>query len=112
MAQTRFRYGRYNPRYGRNRLFGDVRVSRDTAAGLALASLACGILGLFVASFLLGPIALVTGGIALHRDAGLTGNHRGMALTGSLLGLVATVLFVISLILGLAFSAGYWHWGG
>lgn len=103
---------RYRTAYrNRIRLWENARVSRDTAQGLAIASLVCGVLGLFVASVLLGPVAVVTGGLALHREAGLAGTHRGLAVAGLVLGTVAVVLVVISLLASIGSSgSSLWHW--
>ena len=92
----------------RDAMFGNIRVSEDTARGLAIASLVCGILSILAAPYLLGPIALALGGVALQSTPALGGNHRGMALCGFILGAVAIVLFIISLVTGLfQFSAGW-----
>ncbi|MHA6760099.1 DUF4190 domain-containing protein [Streptacidiphilus sp. PAMC 29251] len=85
----------------RSAMFSNVQVSEDTARGLSIASMVCGILAIFAAPYLLGPIALALGGIALQGAPGLSGNHRGMAICGFILGAVAIVLFVLSLIFGL-----------
>ncbi len=92
----------------RSAMFGNVRVSEETARGLAVASLVCGILAIFAAPYLLGPIALALGGIVLQRTPALRGTHHGLALCGFILGCVAVVLFIISLLSGLfRFSAGW-----
>jgi hypothetical protein len=92
----------------RSAMFGNVRVSEDTAHGLAIASLVCGILAIFAAPYLLGPIALAMGGIVLQRVPTVRGNYHGMALCGFVLGCVAIVLFIISLVNGLfSFGAGW-----
>lgn len=73
-------------------------VSRGEAHGLSLASLVTGILGLFVLSIVLGPVALITGGAALGRARGVRGGDRTMALVGVVLGAVVTILAIIGLV--------------
>jgi hypothetical protein len=92
----------------RGAMFSNVSVSEDTARGLAIASVVCGILAIFAAPYLLGPIALALGGIVLQGAPGLRGNHRGMALCGFILGAVAVVLFILSLLTGLFHVGAGW----
>jgi hypothetical protein len=92
----------------RGAMFSNVQVSEDTARGLSIASMVCGILAIFAAPYLLGPIALALGGIVLQGAPGLRGNHRGMAVCGFVLGAVAILLLIVSLISGLfSFGAGW-----
>lgn len=64
---------------------------RTENAGMAIASLVCGIIGLFVASTLLGPMALILGVVA-HRHT-----RSGMAVAGIILGAVDIVLAIIGI---------------
>ena len=64
--------------------------------GFAIAALVCGIVGLFIANFILGPLAIIFGGIGLSR-ANRGARGRGMALAGIILGVIAIVLFIILL---------------
>jgi hypothetical protein len=76
---------------------------QKSALGFAIASIVCGIIGLFVAGFILGILAIIFGGIALKRirmNPSLQG--RGLAITGMVLGLIDVILLAI---LMLAFSA-------
>ena len=74
---------------------GDTPVQ---TSGLAIASLVCGILSFFVLAVLLGPLAIIFGGVALskiRKNSEIKG--RGMAVAGLVLGIVATVVIVIVL---------------
>ena len=71
--------------------------TRSTSNGLAIASLVCGIVGLLIFAFILGPLAIIFGGVGLSR-ANRGAAHRGMALAGLVLGVLDVVLFVVVLI--------------
>jgi hypothetical protein len=65
--------------------------------GMAIASLVCGIAGLFLFGVVLGPLAVIFGALGLSRaNRGASG--RGMAIAGLVLGLIATVVAVILLV--------------
>ncbi|MEU8953898.1 DUF4190 domain-containing protein [Streptomyces sp. NPDC048518] len=75
--------------------------------GLAVAGLVCGILGLFFLSFVLGPLAIIFGAIALRQKTG----SLGMAKAGLILGIVDVVLFIV--LLAVVASGGFsWYVGG
>jgi hypothetical protein len=77
--------------------------------GLAIASLCCGIVGLFVLNIILGPLAIVLG-VVSRRQAG--GNGSGMAKAGIVLGVVDVVLWLVLLLVA-ANSGGFsWYVGG
>lgn len=59
--------------------------------GLAIGGLVCGIIGLFIANIILGPIALILGLVAHRRAA------SGMAKAAVILGAVDIVLGIIAL---------------
>lgn len=62
--------------------------------GMAIASLVCGIIGFLVLGVILGPLALIFGGVGLSRaNQGASG--KGMAIAGIVLGAVATVVAII-----------------
>ena len=74
--------------------------------GLAVASLVCGIVGVFLAQVILGPLALVFGVISLRR-ANTGARHRGLALAGIILGAIDIILFIIAMT---AHNRGFdWH---
>lgn len=67
-------------------------------SGLAIASLVCGILAFFVLAVVLGPLAVIFGGIALskiRKNPEVKG--RGLAVAGLVLGIVATVVIIVVL---------------
>jgi len=64
--------------------------------GLAIAGLVCGVVGLFVASIILGPLAVVLGGVGLSR-ANRGAGHKGMAIAAIVLGIIDIVLWVVLL---------------
>lgn len=77
--------------------------------GLAIASLCCGIVGLFIMNIILGPLAIVLGVVA-RRQAGANGG--GMAKAGIVLGVVDVVLWLVLLLVA-ANSGGFsWYVGG
>jgi hypothetical protein len=80
-----------------------VAGARGTAARPPLAAVAfvAGLVGLLVANLLLGPLAVITGCIALRRDA----ERRGRAALGIALGALDVVVFLV-----LAYSGA--HHGG
>lgn len=54
----------------------------------------CGLVGLLFFSVVLGPLAVIFGGVGLSRAKRGAG-HRGMALAAIILGVIDIVLFVI-----------------
>ncbi|MFI7384890.1 DUF4190 domain-containing protein [Streptomyces sp. NPDC049813] len=76
--------------------------------GLAIAGLVCGIVGLFFLSFVLGPLAIIFGAMALRQKAAGGG---GMAKAGLILGIIDVVLFIVMMIV--AANGGFsWYVGG
>lgn len=70
-----------------------VKGSSSDSKGLAIGGLVCGIVGLFLASIILGPIALVLGLVAHRRAA------SGIAKAAVIIGAVDLVLAVVALTL-------------
>lgn len=66
--------------------------------------LVLGILGLFICGIILGPIAWIQGKNALDEiDRNPTAySNRGMVLAGMILGIVATALWVLGVLISLA----------
>lgn len=62
--------------------------------GMAVAGLVCGIIGLLIFWFILGPLAIIFGGIGLSR-ANKGAPHRGMAIAGVVLGIIAVIGYLI-----------------
>lgn len=65
--------------------------------GLAVAALVCGIVGLFIANLILGPLAIIFGAIGLQR-ANRGAGRRTMSAWGLGLGIVALVLGIIAIV--------------
>ncbi|GGO80512.1 hypothetical protein GCM10012280_02600 [Wenjunlia tyrosinilytica] len=76
--------------FGHSRRTG---AARSDASGMAVAGLVCGIVGLFVLSIVLGPLAIVFGWLAMGRR--WSGGRPGMATAAFVLGWIDTVLAVI-----------------
>lgn len=78
--------------------------------GLAIASLCCGIVGLFFLNMVLGPLAIIFGAVA-RRQASVK-NGAGMAKAGIILGIVDVVLWLVLLLVA-ANNGGFgWYVGG
>ncbi|WP_432057621.1 DUF4190 domain-containing protein [Streptomyces sp. bgisy022] len=78
--------------------------------GLAIASLCCGIVGLFFLNVVLGPLAIILGAVA-HRQAGAKGG-AGMAKAGIILGIVSVVLWLVLLAVAASSGGFSWYVGG
>lgn len=63
------------------------------ASPFGVASLVLGIVGIFFAQIILGPLAIIFGAIGLNR-ASHSGQSRGTSIAGIVLGIIALVLFV------------------
>jgi hypothetical protein len=78
----------------------------DRVSGLAVAGLVCGIVGLLILPIVLGPLAIIFGGVALRRT--------GSAMAKWAIGLgVADILLMIVLFAVAADNGGSftWHFG-
>jgi hypothetical protein len=80
-----------------------------TGNGLAIAALVCGVVGIFLFNIILGPLAIIFGGVGLSR-ANRGAPYRGMSIAGIALGIVDLVLFV-ALLAAVKAHGGYWHVG-
>ena len=78
--------------------------------GMAIASLVCGIIGLFFLGFIFGPIALILGGVALSQASQGRG-RRGLAWAGLILGVIDVVLLIVVLVSARPYAFS-WHAGG
>jgi Domain of unknown function (DUF4190) len=65
--------------------------------GLAIAGLVCGLVGLLLFWFVLGPLAIIFGGVGLSRAKRGAG-HRGMAIAAIVLGVIDIVVYSIVLV--------------
>lgn len=74
--------------------------------GLAVAGLVCGIVGILILNIILGPLAIIFGGVALSK-ANKGAPRKTMALWSLGLGIFDVVLFIVLII---AFNNGlYLH---
>ncbi|MEU6918961.1 DUF4190 domain-containing protein [Streptomyces olindensis] len=78
--------------------------------GLAIASLCCGIVGLFILNIVLGPLAIVFGVIARRQAA--VRNGAGMAKAGIILGIVDVVLWLVLFAIAAGNGGAGWYVGG
>lgn len=78
--------------------------------GLAIASLCCGIIGLFFLNIVLGPLAIVFGAVARRQAAVKSGD--GMAKAGIVLGIVGIVLWLVLLAVAASNDGFSWYVGG
>ena len=79
--------------------------------GLAIAGLVCGLVGLILFNFILGPLAIIFGGIGWSR-ANRGSGHKGMSITAVVLGIVDILIYVV-LLVAVAKHGGFsWHVGG
>ncbi len=67
-----------------------------TSNGPAVAGLVCGIVGLLLFNVILGPLAIIFGGVGLSR-ANRGAGHRTMAIWAIALGIVDLVIFGVLL---------------
>jgi hypothetical protein len=88
---------------------GNNVASSGASNGFAVAALVCGIVGIFIANFILGPLAIIFGGIGLSR-ANRGAKGRGMAIAGLILGVVDIVLFIV-VIAASSHHGVSWHVG-
>ncbi|MET9759400.1 DUF4190 domain-containing protein [Streptomyces sp. NPDC006372] len=78
--------------------------------GLAIASLCCGIIGLFILNIVLGPLAIIFGAVARRQAAAKNG--AGMAKAGIILGIVDVVLWLVLLMVAANNGGFSWYVGG
>jgi hypothetical protein len=64
--------------------------------GLAIAGLVCGLVGLLLFNYILGPLAIIFGGIGWSR-ANRGAAHRGMAIAAVILGVVDLIVWGVLL---------------
>ncbi|MEE1766314.1 DUF4190 domain-containing protein [Streptomyces sp. SP18BB07] len=78
--------------------------------GLAIASLVCGIIGIFFFNVILGPLAIVLGAVGL-RQAGVKGGG-GLAKAGIVLGVVDLIVFAVLIAVAASNGGFTWYVGG
>jgi hypothetical protein len=84
-------------------------VTHGGSNGLAIAALVCGIVGLVILNFILGPLAIIFGGVGLRRASRGAG-RRGMSWAGVVLGIVDIVILV-GVYAAVPHHAFTWHAG-
>jgi len=90
---------------------GNASTTRTGSNGFAIAGLVCGIIGVFLFQIILGPLAIIFGGIGVSRANRGVG-HRGMAWAGVVLGIIDVLLFIVLIALaGSHHGHFYWHVG-
>jgi hypothetical protein len=75
--------------------------------GLAVAGLVCGIVGLLFFSVVLGPLAIIFGGVGWSK-ANHGAKHRGMAIAAVVFGVLDLVVWGIFLAVAVK-NGGYMH---
>ena len=83
---------------------GSDASARSQSNGLAIAGLVCGLVGTVLFNYILGPLAIIFGGIGWSR-ANKGAAHRGMAIAAVVLGVIDIVVWVV-LIVALAKHGG------
>ena len=76
--------------------------------GIAIAGLVCGIIGLFLFNIILGPLAIIFGGVGLSR-ARRGAPSSGMARAAVILGIVDLVVFALILAFASTHGGLYFH---
>jgi hypothetical protein len=71
--------------------------NNNVGNGLAVAGLVCGLVGLVLFNYILGPLAIVFGGVGLSR-ANRGAGHRGMSIAAIVLGIVDLVVYAVLLV--------------
>lgn len=87
---------------------GSASRAKGRSNGIAIAGLCCGVVGLLVASIILGPLAVIFGGVALsHAKRGA--GHRTMSVWAIALGVLDIVLWVVVLAVARTHGGFYVH---
>jgi len=84
------------PGYPSGPQYGGYPQPTQQGNGLAIAGFVCGLVGLLILNIILGPLALIFGGIGLSR-ANKGAPHRGLAIGAFVLGAIDVILFFILL---------------
>lgn len=90
-------YGQQAPQYGQQAPYGQPAPTPEQLAQakkaktLSIVSLVSGIVSFFVLGFILGAVAIVTGRLAMNNPEL---KNRGMAIAGTVLGVVSIILLV------------------
>ena len=91
-------YNQQAPEYGQQAPYGqpvptpEQQAQAKKAQTLSIVSLVSGIVGLFIFGYILGVVAIVTGRLAMNNPEL---KNRGMAIAGTVLGIVGIVLMLV-----------------
>jgi hypothetical protein len=96
-------------RFAMSATYSETTPRTTTGNGLAIAALVCGLVGLLIANVILGPLAIIFGAVAWSK-ANSGAPRKGMAVAGTILGVVDIALFALILAVS-AHHGGYWHVG-
>ena len=100
--------------YPQSNPYGNVQPQNTQPAsqpgkGLAIAALVCGIVSFFCFSIILGPLAIIFGGVAKSK-----GCRSGMATAGIVCGAIAVALWLIMMVAGFSilpdFTSSYYRY--
>jgi hypothetical protein len=80
-----------------NSITGQAGTRARGGNGLAIAGLVCGLVGLLFLPIVLGPLAVVFGGVGWSR-ANRGEGHKGMAIAAVVLGIADIVLMVVLMV--------------
>jgi uncharacterized Tic20 family protein len=80
--------------------------------GLAIAGFVCGLAGLLLFAVILGPLAVIFGGVGLAR-ANKGARHRGLAIAAVILGIADVILWGVLLAVSAKHGGAFsFHVGG
>jgi uncharacterized protein DUF4190 len=86
---------------------GTTNATRQRGNGLAVAGLVCGVVGLIFFNVILGPLAIIFGGIGWSQ-ANRGARHRGIAIAAVVFGILDLVVWGV-LIAVAAKNGGFMH---
>jgi hypothetical protein len=67
--------------------------------GFGITALVLGIIGILVAQFILGPLAIIFGGVGIGFANKNNGSGKGLAIAGLVLGIVDLLIFLVVVML-------------
>lgn len=85
--------------------------SRTGTNGMAVAGLVCGLVGLVLFNIILGPLAIIFGGVGWSR-ANRGAGRKGMSIAAVVLGVVDIIVWVVVLAAFAKHGGFSWHVGG
>jgi uncharacterized protein DUF4190 len=76
---------------------GGAPQGTQNSNGLAIAGLVCGLVGLLFLPIVLGPLALIFGGVGLSK-ANRGAGHKGMAIAAVVLGIIDLIIMGVLMV--------------